>query len=156
MKQILSTFGQNRKNILGLLQSHDLSEANAIPDGFNNNIIWNAGHLLVSQQFLLYHFSSLPMPDFVQELAPKYKAGTSPDGNASQSEFDLIVSHLDLTAKQVIDDFNDGLFINYQTYTSEYFGITVNNIVEAIHFNNYHEAFHFGFMSAIKVCVKQR
>lgn len=153
--QILSTFEQNRKNIIGLLQNHGLGQVNSIPSGCHNNLIWNAGHLLVSQQFLLYHFSSLPMPEFVQQLAPKYGSGSTPDGNASQSELDMIISQLNLTAKQVIKDFNDGLFSTYKSYTSEYFGITMNNIEQAIYFNTYHEAFHFGFMSAIKVYLKQ-
>jgi hypothetical protein len=153
MEQILRTFEQNRKNVITLLQNHSLDQLNVIPTGFNNNIIWNAGHLLVAQQFVLYHFSNLPMPDFVQQLAPKYGSGTRPDGNAGQAELDLIIDELRLSTQQVINDFNDGLFRTYQSYTSEYFNITMNNIEEAIHFDTYHEAFHFGFMNAIKTCI---
>ena len=155
MKQILLTFEQNRANVIALLQDHNLEELNTIPPGCHNNIVWNAGHLLLSPQFLLYHFSSLPMADFVPQLAPKYGSGTKPDGNASQAELDLIVNQLGHTTQQVINDFDKGIFTTYQPYTSEYFGITMNNIEEAIHFNTYHEAFHFGFMSALKICLKK-
>ena len=155
MRQILRTFAQNRENVVALLQEHNLAELNTIPPGCHNNIIWNAGHLLLSQQFLLYHFSSLPMADFVPQLAPKYGSGTKPDGHADQAELDLISNQLGHTTQQVIKDFSAGLFTSYQPYTSEYFSMTINNIDEAIHFNTYHEAFHFGFMSAIKICLKK-
>ena len=154
IRHILHTFDQNRKNILALLEEHTLEQVNTIPPGFNNNIIWNAGHLLLSQQFLLYHFSDLPMLDFVQEYTPKYGSGTIPDGGAAQSELDLIMDTLDSSTKKVIDDYNSGLFKTYNAYTSEYFGITVQNIEEAIYFNTYHEGFHFGFMSALKTALR--
>ena len=154
MLHILHTFEQNRKNILSILDTHSLELLNTIPAGFNNNIIWNAGHLLVSQQFLLYHFSDLPLPDFVSVLAPKYGADTIPDGMASQSELDLIKNNLKSTTEKVIDDYNNGVFKTYNEYSSKYFGVSMQNIEEAIHFNTYHEGFHFGFMSAIKVALK--
>lgn len=154
MQPILHTFKQNRENIASLLGEHTLEQVNTTPPGFNNNLLWNAGHLLMSHHFVFYHFSGLPMPDYVQELVPKYGGGTIPDGKASQEDFDLIVDRLNSSTDQFIDDYNDGRFKTYNTYTSEYFGITIQNIEEAIHFTMYHEAFHFGFMSAIKLGLR--
>ncbi len=154
MQPVLHAFKQNRKNIVSLLGEHTLGQVNTIPPGFNNNLLWNAGHLLLSHHFLFYHFSGLPMPDFVQTLGPKYGAGTIPDGKASQAEFDLILDHLNKSTQQLIDDYNNGSFKTYKQYTSEYFGITMQNIEEAIQFTIYHEAFHFGFMSAIKLGLR--
>jgi hypothetical protein len=154
MQQILDIFEQNRKNILSLIGELTLEEVNTIPFGFNNNIIWNAGHLLLSQQFLLYHLSDLPMMDFTKEYIPKFGVGTIPDGNASQSEFDFLINALVTSNKKVIEDYNKGIFKTYSPYTSEYFGVTIQNIEEAIHFNTYHEGFHFGFMKAIHLGFK--
>lgn len=154
MEHILHTFEQNRKNILTLLGEHSLEQVNTIPPGFNNNIIWNAGHLLLGQQLLLYYFSDLPMLDFVQEFTPRYGSGTIPDGKAAQSELDLIIDTLGSSAEKVIDDYNSGVFKTYKGYTSEYFGISMQNIEEAIYFNTYHEGFHFGFMSALKTALR--
>ena len=36
------------------LKSMSLKELNTIPKGFNNNIIWNIGHIVVTQQLLAY------------------------------------------------------------------------------------------------------
>jgi hypothetical protein len=154
MQPVLHTFKQNRKNIVSLLGEHSLGQVNTTPPGFNNNLLWNAGHLLLSHQFLFYHFSGLPMPDYVQALGPKYGPGTIPDGKASQTDFDLIIDRLNNSADQFIDDYNDGRFKTFKTYTSEYFGITMHTIEEAIQFTICHEAFHFGFMSAIKLGLR--
>jgi hypothetical protein len=150
MQYILYIFDQNRKNIIALLGKHTLAQVNTIPPGFNNNMIWNAGHVLLGQQYVLYHLSDLPMLDFVQEFAPKYGEHTKPDGNASQTELDLIIDHLGSTTKKAMDDYNNGIFKTYQRYTCKYYGITMQNIEEAIHFNTYHEGFHFGIMNAMK------
>ncbi len=154
MQSVLHTFKQNRKNIVSLLGEHSLGQVNTIPPGFNNNLLWNAGHLLLSHQYLLYHFSGLSMPEYVKELGPKYGSGTIPDGKASQAECDLITDHLNSSIEQFIGDYNYGLFKTYKEYTSEYFGITLHNIEEAIQFTIYHEAFHFGFMNAIKLGLR--
>lgn len=151
---MLQTFDQNRKNIIGLLRDHSLQQVNTIPPGFNNNIIWNAGHLLLSQQFLIYHFSGLPMADFVNDFAPKYGSNTRPDGKSTQTELDFIIDQLSKTEDQLKRDLAGGKFTTYTTYTSEYFGVTMRNIEEAINFDLYHECYHFGFMSAIKVCLR--
>ena len=42
------------------IENLPLSELNKVPDGFNNNIIWNIAHVIVTQQLLLSSFSSLP------------------------------------------------------------------------------------------------
>ncbi len=154
MRYLLQIFQQNRENVIRLLEEHSLEQVNTIPPGFNNNLIWNAGHLLLSQQFLMYHFSDLPLLEPVREYVPKYGSGTTPDGQATQADLEQMIDLLRSTSRQAIEDYNSGLFKTYQPYTSKYFGITMNNIEEAIHFNTYHEGFHFGYMGAIKTAMK--
>jgi hypothetical protein len=154
MEPILKIFKKNRQNIIKLLHEHKLKEVNAIPFNFNNNIIWNAGHILLSQQFLLYYFSDLPMMDFVKDFTPKYASNSKPKGEVSQNELDLIIDLLESSANQLITDYDRGIFKTYKEYTSDYFGITMRNIEEAIHFNTYHEGYHFGFMRALEIGLK--
>ena len=42
----------------------------------------------------------------------------------------------------------EGKFENYTPYTTSY-GISLNNIEEAISFNNIHEGLHLGYMMAL-------
>ena len=49
-----------REILLKILESHSLEQLNKIPQGFNNNIIWNIGHCVSSQQVLVYKLSGLP------------------------------------------------------------------------------------------------
>jgi hypothetical protein len=37
----------------------------AIPDGWNNNVLWHLGHLVVTQQLLHYGLTGLPL--YVEE-----------------------------------------------------------------------------------------
>ena len=49
-----------REILLKVLDSHSLEQLNKIPEGFNNNIIWNVGHCVAAQQTLVYKLSGLP------------------------------------------------------------------------------------------------
>ncbi len=150
MRYTLNLFLQNRENMISLLKSQSLEEVNAIPLGSNNNMIWNAGHALISQQFLMYHFSNIPLLLAADEWVPSYAAGSTPDGNATSQELDRVLDALANTSQRAVLDYNNDLFESYQGYTSKYFGITMNTIEEAVHFNMMHEAFHFGCMVAIR------
>ena len=43
------------------LDNYSLEQLNTIPSGMSNNLIWNLGHVVVSQQKLVYALSGLPM-----------------------------------------------------------------------------------------------
>ncbi|WP_205896842.1 DinB family protein, partial [Pseudomonas viridiflava] len=45
--------------ILDLVKDLSIEQLNKIPDGFNNNIIWNIAHLTAAQQNLCYTRSGL-------------------------------------------------------------------------------------------------
>lgn len=154
MEYLLQLFQQNRQNIISLLQEVGLEKANTIPPGFNNNIIWNAGHTLLAQQLLMYHFSKIPLLIPAEELMPKYGSGTVPDGKATQEDLDQLVSLLKSTSDKAVEDYNNGVFKTYGGYTSEYYKVTMNTIEEAIRFNTYHEGFHLGFMTALKTALE--
>lgn len=146
----LQLFQQTRNHIVNLLKEHSLEQLNTIPTGLNNNLIWNAGHLLLAQQFIMYHFSGVPLLVPAQEFMPKYASDTNPDGKSTQEEVDQIIELLETTSQKAIEDYQNKVFNEYTSYTSEYFGTTMENIDEAIQFNTLHEGFHFGSMMKIK------
>jgi hypothetical protein len=138
----------SRKVLSQFIENFSLEQLNAIPEGFNNNLIWNIAHIVVTQQRLVYKFSGLPLR-ISDEIFEKYKGGTKPNGAVSQSEVEEIRSLLFETIDQTEADFSNAIFNNYQEYTTS-IGLTIASIEEAISFNNYHEALHTGVMMSIR------
>ncbi|MEP6805010.1 MAG: DinB family protein [Flavobacterium sp.] len=140
-----------REVLLKILDHHSLEQLNKIPQGFNNNLIWNIAHCISSQQVLIYKLSGLPTL-VSEEFILKYKKGTKPEGDVSQAEIDEIRTLLSATFQQTEKDFDNNIFVNYTEYTTS-LGFTLKNIEEALSFNNYHEGIHTGIAMSIRKFV---
>jgi len=134
-----------------LLENYSLEQLNTIPDGFSNNLIWNAGHVIASQQKLIYALSGLPMK-ISDVFFEKYRNGSRPNAAATQVEVDEIKQLLVTTAAQVKADYESNVFDKFNEYQTQT-GFYLGNLEEAILFNNYHEGIHFGMMMTIRKFV---
>jgi hypothetical protein len=148
MNPIFDINRNSRKALLPFFENYTLEQLNQIPQGFNNNLIWNIGHIVVAQQMLVYKFSGLPMM-VSERLVEKYRKGTRPEQNATQEEVDEIKSLLFSTIDQTETDFGNKIFKNYQEFTTG-IGYLVKITEDAIVFNCYHEALHIGIMMSIR------
>ena len=130
------------------LDSYSLEQLNTIPVGMSNNLIWNIGHVIVSQQKLMYALSGLPMhiPD---SLFEKYQNGSRPDGKTTQAEVDEIKKLLSEMVEKTKSDFEAGVFKEFHPYQTKT-GFHLRTLKEAMEFNNYHEGIHLGIMMSIK------
>lgn len=140
-----------REILLKILDNHSLEQLNKIPPGFNNNLIWNIGHCISSQQVLVYKLSGLPTM-ISEEFISKYKKGTKPEGDVSQEEVDEIRGLLSTTLEKTKNDFESGLFVDFNEYTTS-MGFTLRNVQDALSFNNYHEGIHTGIAMSIRKFV---
>ena len=61
MKTQLAIQLHNRKIFHHYLKHFSLEQLNAVPEGFNNNILWNIAHTMVTHQLLMYKRSGLAM-----------------------------------------------------------------------------------------------
>jgi predicted transcriptional regulator len=139
---------KNRKILEGFLNQFTLEELNKVPEGFSNNIIWNIAHVIVTQQLLVYRNSDLPM--FVSDnMVDNYKKGTKAEVEVSQAEIEEIKSLLFSSLEKLVEDYNNGLFKNYNEYTVSTKS-TLTNAEEALEFNNFHEGIHLGYILALK------
>ncbi len=134
-----------------ILDNHSLEQLNKIPEGFSNNLIWNIAHCISSQQVLIYKLSDLPTK-VSEEFINKYRKGTKPEGDVSQEEVDEIRTLLSTTLEQVQQDFSNGIFQNYNEYTTS-MGFVLKNVDGALEFNNYHEGIHTGIIMSIRKFV---
>ena len=135
------------------LETISLDDLNKIPKGFNNNIIWNIGHIVVTQQILAYKLSGLPMM-VSDELISKYRKDSKPESYVSQDEVNEIKALLFSTVEKTIEDYNKSIFKNFHEYTVSTTGNTLTNIEEAFQFIMFHEGLHFGSIMALKRAIK--
>ena len=138
----------SRNIYLKFFDNYTLEQLNTIPAGMSNNLIWNLGHVVVSQQKLVYALSGLPMliPD---SLFEKYQNGSRPDGKTTQAEVDEIKKLLSEMVEKTKADFEAGIFKEFHPYQTKT-GFQLGTLKEAMEFNNYHEGIHLGIMMSIK------
>lgn len=139
---------QTRKNIISVLKSVRGRE-HIIPEGFSNNIYWNAAHCLVTQNLLCYKLSGLEIPYDVSFIE-SYKKGTKANTEAiSDDKIDWLLQELELSVLRMEQDYNNDIFKSYNEYPTSY-GVSLKSAEEAIQFNNLHEGLHLGYMMAIR------
>lgn len=137
----------NRSIYLKFLQHNSVEKLNEIPSIFNNNLIWNIGHIIAVQQHLVYRKSGVEML-ISEEFFQKYMPGSKPEGNENQESIDQIIALLVSTMDQTIADYENGKFKTYETFSTSK-GFYLSSASSAITFNNYHEALHLGNMSSM-------
>ena len=141
----------SRKIVSQFLDNYSLEQLNKIPNGFKNNLIWNIAHIVVTQQLLVYKFSGLPML-VSDELVQKYMKGTKPELDATQADVEEIKTLLTKTINQTEEDYDNGIFKNYQEYPTST-GFVLRNVEDAMVFNNFHEGLHIGIMMSLRKLI---
>lgn len=142
---------QTRTNILKAIEGYSIEQLNTIPEGFNNNLIWNFGHVIVTQQLLCYALSGLPM-NIDKELVDKYRKGSKPNDFVDEAEFQLLKDMTFQLIEQTKVDYANGIFETYKSYTTS-FNVTLSSVEEGIRFNNVHEGLHLGSILALRKLV---
>lgn len=142
-----------RQNTLSAIAGLNLDQINKIPAGFTGNIAWHLGHMVATNQGLLYRLSGQAVnldPDFIE----RYKKGSVPSAPIDQTEFDFIKTALVQQIIQLKMDVDAGIFKTYTEYTTSY-GNTIQNFEQALFFVNVHESLHLGYVMALKRVVLQ-
>jgi hypothetical protein len=148
MKKGIERIKMTRIYLLNLIDGLTTEQLNEIPAGYNNNIIWNLGHLIASQQSICYLRSGLKI--FVdEEYLASYKPGTTPNKLVTSVEV-IQMKKLFITAIDQFDtDFEEDLFSNHPYWKTNY-GIEVGNMEDALSFVLFHEGLHVGYIMALR------
>ncbi|GAA4803468.1 DinB family protein [Litoribaculum gwangyangense] len=136
-----------------IIEANSLADLNKIPKGFNNNIIWNIAHVIVSEQLLVYKLSGLESM-LSDTIINKYRKDTKPNGDISENEVKEIQSFLFSTIKNTQEDYYNGVFKKYNSYTVSTTGNTLTNVDEALQFATIHEGLHYGYVLALLKAIK--
>jgi DinB superfamily len=130
-----------------------LEKLNEIPEGFNNNIIWNFGHVIVTQQILCYKLANLPLK-LDMAFVSKYSKGTKPSAFIDEAELAFLKQQAVFLIDELITDIQNGSFDNYDTYTTS-FEVVLNEIEDAVKYMTMHEGLHLGYAMALKRIVNR-
>jgi hypothetical protein len=152
MKREIERLKKTRLYLLDLINDLNTEQLNEIPYGFNNNIIWNLGHLIVSQQGLCYLRAGLK-PVVGNEYFANFKPQTKPNNIIQTKEIDEIKTLFLSVVDKLEADYDESLFSNYGAFTTPY-GVEITNIDDAIIFTLFHEGLHTGYIMAMKRLLK--
>lgn len=137
-----------RNNFLKLIEGLTDEQLNKIPEGFNNNIAWNFGHIIVTQQLLCNVRIGLKN-SINQSLTDRFRKGSKPEQPVTNEELALFKNELTAQIDQLQKDLASGSFEGrqYEQLVTSY-GVTINTIEDAVHYLATHDALHYGYALA--------
>ncbi|MFZ4928655.1 DinB family protein [Chryseobacterium sp. Mn2064] len=152
MDSLFKAWKTSRKAYLAFFEKHSLDQLNIIPSGFNNNLIWNIGHIIATHHKLIYLGSGL-QGHISDELFQKYQSGTRPTSSVTQEEANLLRELLISQIEPTMKDLKNNIFLGYHERTTGT-GFHLTSIHDAFEWNNFHEGLHLGYMMGIRKLIK--
>lgn len=154
MEKIIEVIKACRSKWLTTLEDLTTDQLNQIPTGFNNNLAWQLGHVVVSQQLLCYKLSGNKL--LIDEtLVDGYKNGSKPEKYISEAEIAQMKAYLLSTIDQLVVDLEKDIFQNFTPYSiSTYPGFKLEKITDVVKFIVSHDALHYGCSLMLKKLVK--
>jgi hypothetical protein len=142
-----------QQNFIKMLDALNIEQINKVPDGFNNNLIWNYAHIVASMQMLCYFRPGLPIR-LDETFVNTYKIGTRPEKFISKEEYEKVKVLADKGLDQLKEDYRNGIFKAFNPYTTST-GLNVTSIEFAITYVCLHNGMHIGAAQAIRKLVTQ-
>src|SRR5271169_480798 len=112
MNKAIETIRNPRKLLIKITEGLSIEQLNKVPPGFNNNIIWNLGHIIAAQQGVCYKRCGLDLK-IDEDFFLKYKPDTKPEGFVDSIGVEKIRALLFTTLDELEADYDAGIFINY-------------------------------------------
>lgn len=151
MHEQIELIRKTRNFLLAGINDLTTEQLNTIPQGFNNNIIWNLGHLIAAQQGVCY--SRAGVKTWVPEgFFNNYKPGSKPESKVNEEEIENIKELLFTSLDVLEQDYEKGLWTSYPAWSTRY-GVELNSIDKAIEFLHFHEGLHSGYILTMKRIV---
>lgn len=154
MDSTLKFIKQARTAFIELLDGLTLEQLNTVPEGFNNNIIWNFGHIVVSTQTLVYVRTGIRQDDSFVEYLDAYKKGSKPTYEVTATEVAALKTLALSTIDQIDADYKAGTFATITPYGTATYGATLETIEDVFITTAGHDNVHFGYALAQRKALK--
>ncbi len=135
-----------------MLDGLTVEQVNEIPNGFNNNLIWNLAHMVSVEQGYLYGKGGIT-PPVDATLIADYGNGTFPKEFVSQDEITMIKELAISSVERLRQDVESGAFANFPPTTITPKAISLDTIHDALEFILFHEGLHLGTAKALKGAI---
>ncbi|MDN3585891.1 DinB family protein [Pedobacter aquatilis] len=153
MKQVFEFIINSRKAFIQLIDGLSNEQLNKIPEGFNNNIIWNFGHIVVSTQTLCYVRTGILENASSVKFVESYKKDTKPTYLVSTEEVAELKNIALDSIKKIEEDYANGKFISITPYSTATYGAEINSIEEVLTTTIGHDNLHLGYALALRKLV---
>jgi len=150
MKEVFKFIIDARKAFIKDIESLSLEELNEVPAGFNNNIIWNFGHIVVTTPVLCYVRTGILTDTSTVKYISSYAKGTKPTYFVTQEEVDDLKALAISTIETLEKDYNEGKLNNIVPFETSTYGALLESIEDVIITTAGHDNTHLGYVTAQK------
>jgi len=150
MNEVFDFIINSRKAFIKLINDLTIEELNKIPNGYNNNIIWNFGHIVVSTQTLCYVRTGILQDAASVKFNDYYKKDTRPTYTVTEEEVAELKAIAIESIERIKEDYASGKFGSITPFTTATYGVQLNSIEEVLITTIGHDNVHCGYASALK------
>jgi hypothetical protein len=140
---------RSREAVAALARRH-LNRADEIPAGWNNNLRWHVGHLVVTPHRLTRRLlgEALPFPD---DYTGWFAKGSSPASwaGASIPSLEVLIERMLQDVAPLFRDFRDRLDQPFASPLETSVGIVLRTPEDGLVMNLLHDGIHLGMMIAL-------
>jgi hypothetical protein len=150
MDAIFKFISNSRQVFIELINSLTIEQLNRVPEGYNNNVIWNFGHIVVSTQALCYVSTGIMTDASSIKFNPYYKSSTRPSYSVSELEVAELKNIAMKSIAKIEEDYNKGMFSSMIPFSTSTYRAEINNIEELLITTIGHDNLHYGYALALK------
>ncbi|WP_108668763.1 DinB family protein [Peribacillus acanthi] len=138
-----------RGNTINSVKGLDQNTVGYQPEGFNNHIHWNYGHILTSTEMLLFKLAGKEYK--YENQFPFFSGGTKPSGwEGTVATVEELTVALQEQEQRIIDTFKDSLDQSLANPIQLGGRLPLESVRDALTFCIYHEGLHQGTISSLK------
>ena len=152
MHPIIETTHSIRNSFKHYLSSMSLDALNKIPEGFNNNIFWNIGHIISVQQMIVVGLANERWT-VDKRIVKEFMKGSKPERAYTEEDRMELLQILETSLQETQALFDADKLNTYQSFKT-LTGYEITDFTSACAFNLFHEGMHLGTLLSIKKFVK--